>query len=205
MKPPVKITNPGFARLASLGSFSVRIVESSAVARQKIKTTAEYAKTKSPNDSTEDIIERCARSILAEEYIAKFMEGQYSAGKEDLDDPYTWAYDVLSNQKYSGLRVEVKTTTAQKWISCSTGKMEPYPSYGFKGISFAGTMNHQIADLVIVLRVSLNDGVFTYKPVFLFTPDVLEEHVGFVRESNYDGWYLRSGFEGQENYSFKEF
>ncbi|MDP1183328.1 hypothetical protein, partial [Klebsiella pneumoniae] len=71
--------------------------------------------------------------------------------------------------------------------------------------SFAGVMNHQIADVVIVLRTSLDDGVFTYKPLFLFTPDVLEKHVGFVNPSNFDGWYLRSDFKDKDQYSFKEF
>ncbi|AHY25509.1 DNA endonuclease IV [Serratia phage PS2] len=205
MKPAVMKSNPGFDRLSALRPWSMRISDVDGRVLNKIRTTVEYAQSKSPNDSKEDVIARCARAILAEAYIAQWMEGQFAYGEEDLNDPYTWGYDVLAHQKYCGLRIEVKTTTSQKSISCSTGQVPPYATSGMKGVSFAGTMMHEIADVVIVVRVSVEDGLFTFTPAFLFTPDVLGTNVGFVRRSKFSGFYLANYFDNSENYSIKVF
>lgn len=106
---------------------------------------------------------RCVRRI----FVADWLSGYVNKGQEDVNDPYTYAWDVLAHPRYCGLRVEVKThQTDSRWISVTTGCSGEYP-YG-SGINLGPILNHQVADCIIIFNTKeIHPGVIQYTPKFI--------------------------------------
>lgn len=82
----------------------------------KIADTARYSLKQNPNQDKAEVIERCRIAVYAEFFVADWLSGYVNKGQEDVNDPYTYAWDVLAHPRYCGLRVEVKTHQDRKSV-----------------------------------------------------------------------------------------
>ncbi|WBF80115.1 endonuclease IV [Escherichia phage vB_Eco_F26] len=180
-------TNPGLQRLFQIPTFTLSNSNLTSEMKVKIADTARYSLKQNPNQDKAEVIERCRIAVYAEFFVADWLSGYVNKGQEDVDDPYTYAWDVLAHPKYCGLRVEVKThQTDSRWISVTTGCSGEYP-YG-SGINLGPILNHQVADCIIIFNTKeIHPGVIQYTPKFIGDREDLRK---VVRKSNYNGWYL---------------
>lgn len=155
---------------------------------QKIVDTTRYSLRKDPGQDREQVMQRCMVATMAEQAIAKWTSGFLCGGDEDYDNPYSFAFDVVSKE---GVRIEVKThQSGSKWISVHTGHQGDYP-HGY-GINLGPFMQHKLADLMIMLDVKETLKGYRFKPKFLAGPGAFVPESGLVQKSQGDGWYLRS-------------
>ncbi|QPB12343.1 hypothetical protein [Providencia phage PSTCR6] len=179
-------TNKAFLHLCELKPFSM---EFNRRFLDKARSTIEYAKSMDPSRDVKDIIDVTIPAIMAEYYIAEYMDGTVNEGEENLEDPMTYGFDVLSGAKYNGARIEVKCSFSGKWINVCGGVYG-----GTKGINLGTFLTHQIADLIIILSVSKKS-----KGAYKFTPRVISDHEAFIPEHNFvlkskynDSYYLNT-------------
>lgn len=187
-------TNPGWLRLTQLPETRLRSTDLTQESRQKVIDTAKYSLSQNPNQQKEIVIERCVIAQLAEQLVAEWMEGWCNHGSEDTSDPLSYGYDVLSNIKYCGLRVEVKTNqSASSYISVNTGPVGPLK--GSKGLHVRPFLELGVADVMIVISTSQDQsGGWIFTPKIVMDPVALA-HPNITQASQYDdGYFLKLGF-----------
>lgn len=174
-------------RLSQVPTFTLSKNDLTSEMKVKISDTVRYSLTQNPDQSKEEVVKRCMIAVYAEYFVANWMNGYVNRGQEDVNDPYTYAWDVLAHPMYSGLRIEVKThQTDSRWISVTTGYGGDYP--GGSGINLGPILNHQVADCIIIFKTTeVSPGVFQYTLKFSGDREDLKK---LVRKSNYSGWYL---------------
>lgn len=184
------ITNPGWQRLSEIPSKIFTKNDITPEIKVKIKDTVLYSMRMSPDQDPRECIKKCTISTLAEYYVADWLAGYVNRGLEELDDPYTYAYDVLAHPKYSGLRIEVKThQTDSRWVSVTSGAFGHYP--GGTGINLGPFLNFPVADLIIIFKTKeISPDVFEMTPWLLSDKECMMPGVGPVLKSKHDGWYL---------------
>lgn len=181
--------NKAFIHLCAIPEKFMSIGDLSDASRQKVFSTAEYALgANSETVSKAAVLERCIIATLAEQYVAEWMEGHIMTGEENLDDPWTYAFDVLSGPKYYGMRIEVKTHQSNsRYINVHTGHTTPYP--GTQGLNIRPFLELRKADLIIIFDTIKHKNGWFFKPCFLSDADsMLYESV--VVKSKFDGYYL---------------
>lgn len=169
-------------------------------ARRKVTDTARYSLDKDPSQNEQDVVLRCMLATLAEQTIEGWTDGRMLGGRENYDNPFSFAFDVISNE---GVRIEVKTHQSNsKWISVTTGYEGDYP-HGY-GINLGPFMQHGIADMMFMFDVTeQSKGVYLFTPKFMAGPKAFAPASGLVQKSQGDGWYLRSC--SQEEYPYHRF
>lgn len=178
----------GLLRLKNLPTFILSNEFLTSEMKVKIADTARYSLKQDPGQIKEDVVRRCKVAVFAEYVVANWLDGYVNKGIEDVEDPYTYAWDVLAHPKYCGIRVEVKTHQIDsKWISVTTGYSGDYP--GGNGINIGPFLNHRVADCIIILDAKeTSPDVFSYSIKFVGDHEDLKK---IVRKSNYNGWYLQ--------------
>lgn len=186
-------TNPGFLRLAEFEKFTMCQADLTNESVDKIKGTVRYTMGRDSDQDVKDVIRRCMIAQMAEQKVAEHVEGQVADLDAVYDDPYTWAYDVLSHVKYSGVRIEVKTHQSQaKWIQVSTGQSGKYPATGMsRGINIGPMLDFGVADLLIIFDVEENNGSFVFTPVLLCDKIALT-NTELIKKSNFQGYYINT-------------
>ncbi|BBC78340.1 DenB-like DNA endonuclease IV [Escherichia phage EcS1] len=162
----------------------------------KIKDTVRYSMSQDPEQDLEEVTDRCIPAIIAERYVADHLDGYINHGGENLKDPYTYAYDVLAHPKYSGLRVEVKTSMLnperigqKQWVGCTTGQFGRYP--GGYGINLGPFIEFSVSDVIIIFRVEkMGPGAYRLIPYVLADKMAFKKEAGLVAKSNFTGWYI---------------
>ncbi|ARB05777.1 hypothetical protein fHeYen901_4 [Yersinia phage fHe-Yen9-01] len=159
--------------------------------RAKVVDTHKYSLSQDESQDSSEVLTRCIKAILAEQYIAKEVDGTVAGGNEDHNDPWSYAFDVVASGEYSGLRIEVKTHQSNaKSISCHTGYSGDY-QHG-SGLNLGPFLNHKIADCMIILNCTeVRSGVYRFVPVILAASDAFNPKTGLVRKSNFSGWYIQ--------------
>ncbi|UJJ22270.1 endonuclease IV [Erwinia phage Virsaitis27] len=211
----MELTNPGWTRLAELKPKTFMVKDLSSEDLVKIKDTAKYSLEQNPDQDQSDVNERCAIAIMAERYVAEHLDGYINHGKENLKDPHTYAYDVLAHPKYSGLRVEVKTSSVdlvrkanneRQWVGCTTGRFGRYP--GGYGINLGPFIEFPVADAIIIFwSEKVAPGAYKLIPYVLADKMAFKKEAGLVKKSNYTGWYLsgRIDWGYEDSCAFKVF
>lgn len=197
--------NPGWLRLSEIPSTSFSLNELTPELKVKIKDTVLYSMKQSPDQDPRECIKKCTIAVYAEYYVAHWMAGYVNRGIEELDDPYTYAYDVLSHPKYSGLRVEVKTHQSDsRWVGVTTGAYGRYP--GGYGINLGPFIEFPVSDIIVIFKSKE-----TSPDVIQLTPWMLADKESFavgtdvVLKSKYDGWYLSGRIRHDFESAFKIF
>lgn len=189
MRKAIPITNIGFQRLMALEPFVLDKDMITPDLLAKIKDTVEYSMFQNKDQDIREVKLRTFLSMVAEQHVATWMEGSCADGIEDINDPFTFGYDVLSHNKYNGLRIEVKATQSQNWISVHTGYHGSYP--GSTGLHIGPAMEIGVADLLFICRVKHNhEGKWVFTPDLACDVGALTPSTGLVRKSNGQGWYL---------------
>lgn len=187
--------NPGWQRLSQLPKTRMRSTDLTPESRQKVIDTVRYSLSQDPFQQKEVVVERCVIAQLAEQLVAQWMEGWCNHGSEDTSDPLSYAYDVLSNIKYCGMRIEVKThQSASNYISVNTGHVGPFK--GTKGLHVRPFLDLGIADVMIVIETKpdITSGGWIMIPKVMLDPNALR-HPRVTHESQYgDGYFLKLGF-----------
>ncbi len=188
-------TNPGWLRLTQLKETRLRSTDLTPESRQKVIDTVRYSLSQDPNQQKELVVERCVIAQLGEQLVAEWMEGWCNHGSEDTSDPLSYGYDVLSNIKYCGLRIEVKThQSSSAYISVNTGHVGPFN--GSKGLHVRPFLELGVADVMIVMSTSKDTltGGWIFKPKVVMDPVALNNpHV--TQASRFDdGYFLKLGF-----------
>lgn len=176
----------GFERLKTLKPWFSTSLDLTPETKQKVKDTSEYSLSQDPTQEVKTVVQRNIIAMLAEQKIAQFMDGMINSGDEDTDYPITFAYDVLCPIKYNGMRIEVKTTMSDKWISVSTGDKGPYA--GHTGINLGPFIEHKVADVMIIIKVKEVHGHYKFEPFMLCQQGAFNKET--VKKSNFEGWYL---------------
>lgn len=188
-------TNPGWLRLTQLPETRLRTTDLTSESRQKVIDTVKYSLSQNPNQQKELVIERCVIAQLAEQLVAEWMEGWCNHGSEDTSDPFSYGYDVLSNIKYCGLRIEVKThQSSSSYISVNTGPVGPLK--GSKGLHVRPFLELGVADVMIVMSTTKDTltGGWIFKPKVVMDPVALA-NPNITQASQYDdGYFLKLGF-----------
>lgn len=188
-------TNPGWLRLAQLPETRLRSTDLTIESRQKVIDTAKYSLSQNPDQKKEIVVERCVIAQLAEQFVAEWMEGWCNHGSEDTSDPLSYGYDVLSNIKYCGLRIEVKTHQSESaYISVNTGHVGPFK--GSKGLHVRPFLELGVADVMIVISTTKDQS----SGGWIFTPKVMMDPIALnnprvTQVSRFDdGYFLKLGF-----------
>lgn len=197
--------NPGWQRLLELTETSFSLDQLTPELKVKIKDTVLYSMRQSPDQDPKECIKKCAIAVYAEYYVAHHMAGYVNRGIEELDDPYTYAYDVLSHPKYSGLRIEVKThQTDSRWVSVTTGAYGIYP--GGQGINLGPFLAFPVSDIIVILKSEeTSPGVIRLTPWLLSDKESFSQGTDVVLKSKFDGWYLSGRIRHDFKSAFKIF
>lgn len=186
-------------RLERLQPFTMMVKDLTPQSKEKVKDTTRYSLRKDPSQDEREVLRRCTIATLAEQYVAQEALGWVLGGEEDYDNPYSFAYDVVSRE---GVRIEVKTHQSKaKWISVHTGAEGDYPN-GY-GINLGPFLDHRLADMMVMLDTKeINGGIYQFTPKFLAGVKAFHPDSGFVQKSQGEGWYLRSCSDGYPYYRF---
>lgn len=173
----------------------------------KVKDTINYSLSQNPNQTREEVREKCWIAVASERMIADHFDGYINSGIENLKDPHTYAYDVLCHPRFSGLRVEVKThQSGSKWISCSSGAYGLYP--GNTGINLGPFLEFAVSDLIIILKADkVSPGAVRLTPFICADKNAFNKKSGLVVKSNHTGWYIseRIAHSFDQDHLFKLF
>lgn len=174
------------------------------LAKEKAHDTARYSLEQDPNQNSQDVLRRCLVAMMAEQIVAKAVHGFMPTGRENHDNPWSFAYDVVAKD---GVRIEVKThQTKSKYITVNTGMSGDYPAKS-PGINLGPFLRHKLADLIIIFDTKQDEtGSVLFTPKFLAGRDAFTKESGLVIRSNFnDGYYLSSRPYDMENYNFHQF
>lgn len=185
---------PGFKHLKDIGPFSMSLKDATPETIEKIKDTVRYVMRTYPERDLKQVLRVTTASLLAEQKVAKHMEGQYYSGEENLDEPFTYAFDVLSNIKYQGLRLEVKCSFSGKWINV---RDRTRPSH--TGINLDSFYMHEVADLLVVFRtIETETNTFYYDLGVICTREMLAPSAGLVHKGQKGTWYMHKSFNDND-------
>lgn len=180
--------NKAFKHLASIPKVFLTISDLTDESRVKVQDTIKYAMIQNSESDAKVVAERCVPAMLAEQYVAHWMEGYVMHGDEDLENPWTYAFDVLSGPKYYGMRIEVKThQSASKYVTVNTGHAEPFK--GNTGINLRPFIGLPQADLIIIFNTEQVGNGWIIKPYLLSDRDSLVAP-GIIVKSKFDGYYI---------------
>lgn len=154
-KAPLEVsmkTNPGYIRLTELKEVSLSYKHLSKESVAKIMATVEYSMGLDPNQDRQEVLGRCAIAQLAEQHVAEWLEGWVNHGNENTDDPLSYAFDVLGNIKYNGIRVEVKTHQNQKsnFITIHSKGGQYFSDNGYPGVNVRPFLEAGVADVIVI-------------------------------------------------------
>ena len=111
------------------------------------------------------------------------MNGNFMDCDVNFDDPFTYAFDVLSGIEYYGTRIEVKTHQSNaKWIAVNIEKNNK-----FGMINLHHFLSIDVADYIAIYDSKRFDNGFNFKTAFIGTREQLKP---LIRKSNFKGWYL---------------
>ena len=180
--------NKAFKHLCRIPERRMGLSDLSEANRDKVVSTAKYAMNANGESDQREVLKRCLIATLAEQYIAEWMQGHVMHGEEDLNDQWTYAFDVLSGPEYYGMRIEVKThQSPSRYINVHTGHRSPYP--GSQGLNIRPFLELRHADLIIVFDTKEDNGGWIFRPCFLSDVDsMLYDSV--VVKSKFDGYYI---------------
>lgn len=170
----------------------------------KIKDTIRYSLEQDPNQNKQDVARRCRTALMAEQLVAEAVYGFMPAGRENHDNPWSWAYDVVAKD---GVRIEVKTHQAKSnYITVNTGMSGDYPATSW-GINLGPFLGHKLSDLIIIFDTKQDaTGAILFTPKFIAGRDAFVKDSGLVIKSQYnDGWYLSSRPYDMEDFNFHQF
>ncbi|CAL1777390.1 DenB-like DNA endonuclease IV [Acinetobacter phage vB_AbaM_PhT2-v2] len=180
--------NKTFVRLTNIPPRLMTISDLSAESREKVHDTVSYAMSQNSETDIKQVTERCIIAILAEQYVAEWLNGHVMHGEEDLEDPWTYAFDVLAGPEYYGMRIEVKThQSASKYISVNTGHVGPFK--GSTGINLRPFIEQPQADLIIIFDTERQPSGWLIKPYMLSDKDSLV-YPGIIVKSKFEGYYI---------------
>lgn len=180
--------NKAFIRMTEMKPRFMKISDLTEESRKKVHDTFKYAIDANGESDRRAVMKRCVIAQLAEQYVAEWMEGTALHGDEDLEDPWTYAFDVLAGPKYYGMRIEVKTHQSDSsYITVNTGHDVPYP--GSIGLNLRPFLNFSICDLIIFFDTNEVDGGWMFEPFLVSDRDSLKSE-GVVKKSQYSGYYL---------------
>lgn len=198
-------TNPGWKRLSELKPKVMSLGDMSEDSKEKIRSTTKYSLESNPNQTIPECFEKCMIAIMAEEYVKDHVDGIINHGQEDLEDPYTYAYDVIAHPKYSGLRIEVKTHQSNsKWVVVNSGMDGDCP--GTSGINLGPFLKFGVADVIIIFKTEkVSQNTFRLIPYILSDQYALSTKNGSIQKSKFDGYYLTGRINHDKNFCFKVF
>lgn len=180
--------NKAFLHLSKIPSRVMKYSDLTQESKAKVKDTVKYALSANGETDTPAVVQRCVIAQLAEQYVAEWMEGSVMHGEEDLSDPWTYAFDVISGPKYYGMRLEVKTHQSEsKYISVNTGHIGPFK--GTSGLNLRPFIEQKCADLIIIFNTRLTDLGYLIEPFLLSDRDSLVSK-GVIVKSKFDGYYI---------------
>ncbi len=169
--------------LQSLSEFEMSEINLSEESNNKIKSTVFYSLQNNPGQNTEHVNRRCQIATMAEQKVAEHMSGHVMNSHIDFNDPFTYAFDVLSGINYYGTRIEVKThQNNNRWISVNLDHK-----------NLTGHMNlhhfleYEAADYITIYTSTAKIFSVKFKNVFTGTRKDVKK---IIRKSRYDGWYL---------------
>lgn len=184
--------------LSSLKPFMLQKSDLTKASQIKVKDTIKYSLRQNEHQDHREVAQRCLIAILAEQQIAAKVHGYLPSGRENFDNPFSWAYDVVAKD---GVRIEVKThQSSSKWINLVIDSHQRA-----SGINIAPFLKHKLADLIIILDTKQNAaGHYLFTPKMMAAPSAFHPNSGLIKESNYnDGYYL--GTCDPEKYDYLEF
>lgn len=193
-----------WALLKRLSTIRMTSQQMTRLAKDKARSTAEYSLEKDPTQNKDDVLRRNLIAMMAEQIVAETVHGWMPTGREDYENPFSFAYDVVAKD---GVRIEVKTHQSDsKWITVNTGKGGEYPSKSY-GINLGPFLGHKLADLIIIFDSKQDEtGAVLFTPKFIAGRDAFVKDSGLVVKSQYnDGWYLSSRPYDMENFNFYQF
>lgn len=149
----------------------------------KINSTISYTMNSNPNQNINQVKKRCTLATMAEQQVAYHMCGQVIDSKVDYNDPFSFAFDVLSSHIYHGARIEVKTHQSDgRWINVNidrkneSGFMNLYP-----------LLNYSVADFVTIFRTDkIKQGTYAFTSMFTGTPHQIAP---IIKKSQYNQYY----------------
>lgn len=152
--------------LKSFEDFTMKYENLNHSSKEKVKSTIKYTLSKNPIQNKKHVAKRCLIATLAEQKVAEHMNGRVMDSEVDFDDPYSFAFDVLSSHEYHGARIEVKTHQSDsKWINVNldlenkSNFMNLYPF-----------LNYGVADFIIIFRShEPSKGLYMFEPCFIGT------------------------------------
>ncbi|ADG60152.1 DenB-like DNA endonuclease IV [Acinetobacter phage Acj9] len=177
-----------FKRLCEIKPIRLGISDLSDESRKKVFDTIEYAMDANGESDKRTVAERCVIAMLAEQYVAQWLKGFVMHGEENLDDPWTYAFDVLGGPEYNGIRVEVKTHQASsKYVVINTGHTPPF--VGTTGLNVRPFLELKIADVLLVFDTKADGDKWLFEPYFLCDRDSLVSP-GVTKKSKFNGHYI---------------
>lgn len=149
----------------------------------KIKSTINYSLQSNPKQNINHVRKRCTIATMAEQQVAYHMSGQVMDSSIDYNDPFSFAFDVLSSHIYHGARIEVKTHQSDaRWINVNIDKKN---ESGF--MNLYPLLNYSVADYITVFRSSeIKSGTFSFTNMFTGTPHHLAP---LIKKSQYNQYY----------------
>ncbi len=179
------IKNKAIQHLASIPPKILSVSDLTVKTKAKVQETTMYAMEHNDETDVKLVLSRCIIAILAEQYVAEHMNGAVMHGEETPDDPWTYAFDVVSGPEYYGQRIEVKTHQSDsKYITVKTMTTSE------SGINLVPFLESNIADLIIIF-----DTTEIERHKWLFTARVIADQLGIqqiITKSNFSGHYLNT-------------
>lgn len=171
------------AHLQSLNNFTMSPLDLSEPSIKKVNSTIRYTMNTNPHQNIEHARLRCVIAQMAEQKTANHMNGDFMDCDVNFDDPFTYAFDVLSGIEYYGTRIEVKTHQSNaKWIAVNIEKKNEWGM-----INLHHFLSIDVADYIAIYDSKRADSSVNFKTVFMGTREQLKP---LIRKSNFKGWYL---------------
>ena len=172
------------SHLRSLTNFSMGMNELSPMSVAKVQSTVLYSMNNRTSQNADQVTRRCAIATMAEQKVAEHMNGFVMNCDIDFNDPFTYAFDVLSGIDFYGARIEVKTHQSNsRWISVN---LDERNSTGHMNLFHF--LNFDVSDYITIFNSSqYADNGYNFSCAFVGTKHELQR---VIRKSNYNGWYL---------------
>lgn len=172
------------SHLQSLSQFTMDTNQLTATSVTKIKSTVSYSMNNRTGQDINQVTRRCMIATMAEQQVAEHMNGYVMDSTIDFNDPFTYAFDVLSGIEYYGTRIEVKThQTNSRWISVNIDERN---TTGFMNLYHF--LNYEVSDYITIFNTSpYVNNAYNFNRAFVGTKYDLKR---VIRKSNYNGWYL---------------
>lgn len=171
------------SQLQSLSQFTMSPDQLTLASVSKVKSTVAYSMANRSGQDINNVTRRCIIATMAEQQVATHMMGYVMDSIVDFNDPFTYAFDVLSGIEFYGARIEVKTHQSNaRWISVN---LDERNTTGFMNLYHF--LNYEISDYITIFNSSQYGNSYNFNRVFTGTKYSLKQ---VIRKSNYNGWYL---------------